>query len=48
MSTGRTFGKTADAQKRTTKVNIGIVVGVALFLAMGVVGIYWLWKNTAG
>jgi len=32
-------------EKRTTKVNIGIVVGVLLFLFMGAFAMGWIWLH---
>jgi hypothetical protein len=31
--------------KRTTKVNIGIIVGVLVFFGMGAFGIAWIWHH---
>jgi hypothetical protein len=47
MSTGPTFGKKADVRKRTTKVNLTLVIAVVVFFILGVFGIYWLWQNTS-
>lgn len=47
MSTGRTFGRNPDVKKRTTQVNIYMVVGVIIFFALGAAGIYWVWQNSS-
>jgi hypothetical protein len=32
-------------QKRTTKVNVGIIVGVIVFLVVGAAAVMWFWLH---
>lgn len=34
-----------DVRKKTTKVNIGVVIGVLVFLATGAAAVVWFWHQ---
>ena len=34
-----------QVQKRTTKVNIGIIIGVILFFLIGAAAVMWFWLH---
>lgn len=46
MSQNSAFGRPPDVHKRTTKVNIAVVLGVAFFLLIGGLGLIWVWNNS--
>lgn len=37
--------RVVQPEKRTTKVNIGVVIGVVVFLAVAVISVVWVSRN---
>jgi len=42
MNQNSAFGRPPDVHKRTTKVNIALVLGVAIFLLIGGLALVWV------